>query len=81
MRAFTDHPASVGETYGEHLVSAWGFAFTLLAAAAACWLHGVFPFAFQSSGSRRVVALHSRMVANRRRALTPPPGADLAAGI
>lgn len=88
MDAFTRHPASVGETYLQHLASAWGFAFTMLMGAAACLLHGLLPFAFQSSGSRRIVALHSRMVTNRRRfaasAVDAAPavdGADLAAGI
>ena len=44
-----------------------GFASTMLAGAAACFLHGLFPFAFQKSGSRRIIALHERMVANRHR--------------
>jgi hypothetical protein len=67
MRAFTQHPASVGESYFVHLASAWGFAFCMAAGAAACLLHGLFPFAFQKSGSRRICDLHERMVANRRR--------------
>ncbi|HEY2751017.1 DUF6356 family protein [Phenylobacterium sp.] len=67
LRAFTDHPETVGETYLEHLGSAWGFAFVMLAGAAACLLHGLFPFAFQKSGSRRIVALHQRMVSNRHK--------------
>lgn len=66
IKAFTAHPATVGESYGEHLVTAWGFAATLAAAAAACLLHGLFPFAFKSSGSRRIRALHDRMVTHRR---------------
>jgi hypothetical protein len=68
LRAFTDHPATVGESYLEHLGSAWGFAGTMLVGFAACLLHGIFPFAFQKAGSRRIVDLHRRMVANRHRA-------------
>jgi hypothetical protein len=34
----------------------------------ACLLHGLFPFAFQKSGSRRIKALYERMVTNRHRA-------------
>jgi len=30
---FTDHPATVGENYGEHFVSAMGFPLSLLQAA------------------------------------------------
>lgn len=65
MKAFTEHPASVGESYFEHLGSAWGFASTMAVAAMACLLHGLFPFAFQSSGSRRIRELHQRMVTHR----------------
>ena len=83
LRAFTDHPQTVGETYFEHLCSAWGFAATMLMGAVACALHGVFPFAFQKSGSRRIVELHQRMVANRHRnpAAEPSPFLGVAEGI
>jgi hypothetical protein len=83
LRAFTDHPESVGESYLEHLASAWGFAATMLAGAAACFLHGVLPFAFQKSGSRRIVELHQRMVANRHRnpSAEPSPFLGVAEGI
>lgn len=65
LRAFTQHPETVGETYFEHLGSAWGFASTMFVGAMACLLHGLFPFAFQSSGSRRIRELHDRMVVHR----------------
>jgi len=83
LRAFTDHPATVGETYFEHLQSASGFAATMAAGAVACFLHGLFPFVFQKSGSRRIVELHQRMVANRHRnpAAEPSPFLGLAEGI
>ena len=44
-----------------------GFALTMFTGAAACLLHGLFPFAFQTSGSRRIKALHARMVTARHR--------------
>jgi len=65
LKAFTHHPETVGETYFEHLGSAWGFASTMAVGAMACLLHGLFPFAFQSSGSRRIRELHERMVTHR----------------
>jgi len=65
FRAFTQHPEAVGESYFEHLGSAWGFASTMAVGAIACLLHGLFPFAFQSSGSRRIRDLHERMVTHR----------------
>lgn len=65
LKAFTQHPETVGESYLEHLGSAWGFASTMAVGAVACLLHGLFPFAFQSSGSRRIRELHERMVTLR----------------
>ena len=67
FRAFTDHPDSVGESYLEHLRAASWFAMTMFVGAAACLLHAVFPFACQTSGSRRIKQLHERMITNRRR--------------
>ena len=65
LTAFTQHPETVGETYFEHLRSASGYAATMAAGAVACLLHGIFPFAFQASGSRRIRELHHRMVTQR----------------
>ena len=65
LKAFTQHPETVGETYLEHLGSASGYAATMAAGAVACLLHGIFPFAFQASGSRRIRELHHRMVTHR----------------
>ena len=62
---FTEHPASVGETYFEHLRSATSFSGRMVLGAAACFLHGVFPFLCQKTGSRQITELHDRMVANR----------------
>ena len=71
LRAFTQHPRTVGESYFEHLGSACGFAATMAVGAMACLLHGLFPFAFQSSGSQRIRDLHDRMVTHRT---APKPG-------
>lgn len=67
IRPFTEHPASVDETYAEHLAASWSFAFRLLGAGFACLLHGLFPFLFTTTGSRTISALHERMVLNRSR--------------
>ncbi len=68
---FTAHPASVDETYCEHLGAALSFARTLLAASLACFVHGVFPFLFVNTGSTMIAGLTRRMVTGRRRF---PPG-------
>jgi hypothetical protein len=65
--AFTSHPASVNESYSEHLCTAWSFAFSLIAAGIACFLHGLLPFVFTTTGSSTIRQLHERMVTNRVR--------------
>jgi uncharacterized integral membrane protein (TIGR00698 family) len=65
LKAFTDHPRSVGESYFEHLGQASSFAGSMALGALGCFLHGLFPFAFQTSGSRRIRDLHERMVTHR----------------
>ena len=64
-RLFTEHPASVGETYFEHLCTATGFAAQMMLGGAACFLHALFPFAFRRTGSECIEHLHDRMVLNR----------------
>ena len=68
MPSFTRHPHAVGETYGEHLVTAWSFGFVLIGAGLACLVHGVLPFAFERTGSTCIRRLNEKM---SRRA--PPP--------
>jgi hypothetical protein len=65
---FSEHPASVGETYAEHFVEAMGFSLSLLKAAGACAVHAVLPFAFEKTASRHIERLHRRMVTQRGRA-------------
>ncbi len=48
---FTEHPATVGETYGQHFVSAMGFSLSLLRAAFYCAVHAVLPWMFVTTGS------------------------------
>jgi hypothetical protein len=64
---FTEHPASVGETYGEHLLAATGFALRLILGGLACLVHAWLPFLFQRTASNCVAELHQRMVARQRR--------------
>jgi hypothetical protein len=66
-RLFLDHPASVGETYLEHLATATSFAVALIAAGLACLVHALVPCLFERSASRAISALHDRMVLNRTR--------------
>lgn len=76
---FTAHPASVGESYGEHLVVAGRFGGRLILAGLACLVHGLFPFLFVRTGSRAVSELHQRMVTARVHPGKTAPAASLAA--
>jgi Family of unknown function (DUF6356) len=63
---FTEHPASVGETYGEHMSRAAGFGVRMMLGGLACMVHAVLPFLFERTGSRAITELNDRMVVNRR---------------
>jgi len=65
MNPFTRHPASVGESYPEHLGVAARFGARMVAGGIGAMLHGIFPFLFTTTGSRTVAALHAEMVAKR----------------
>jgi len=65
MNPFTDHPATVGESYGRHFGVATRFGARMIVGGVGAFLHGVFPFLFTTTGSRTVEALHAEMVAKR----------------
>lgn len=58
--AFTAHPASVGESYGEHLGFALRMAGRLALAAGAAAVHAVLPFCFERTASRMIAEMHAR---------------------
>lgn len=70
-KLFCDHPASVGESYGEHLDAATRFGLKMIGAGLCCLVHGLLPFLFVKTGSNAIRDLHGRMVTNRVR---PRPG-------
>jgi hypothetical protein len=63
---FIEHPASVDETYLQHLASALRFGTKMVIAGVACMVHGLLPAVFVSRGSDTVCTLHERMVVKRR---------------
>ena len=69
-RLFTAHPASVGETYVEHMRVALSFAAPLAAAAGAAFVHAFLPFLCETTASRTVRQLHARITARRPGAAT-----------
>jgi flagellar biosynthesis component FlhA len=67
-RAFTEHPASVGESYTQHCVCAAGFGARMVLGGIACMIHAVLPFMFVRTGSRTIAELNERMILSRRSA-------------
>ena len=73
---FTEHPASVGETYGQHLVHASYFGGRMVLAGLACMLHALLPFIFVRTGSEAIEQLNARMLARRRQGAAATPSAS-----
>ena len=65
-RLFTEHPASVGETYLQHFGVACSFSFRMILGGLACFIHALLPFLFVRTGSECVSKLYQRMVTQRR---------------
>lgn len=73
-RAFTEHPASVGESYFQHMGCAFSFSMKMIGGGLACLLHGIFPFLFVRTGSKCIEGLHHSMVTHRDRRLNVAEG-------
>lgn len=67
LELFREHPATVGETYFEHLGVALSFGFAMLAGGLACLVHAFLPFLFTKTGRTTIESLHTRMVTHRDR--------------
>jgi hypothetical protein len=80
LSRFTDHPASVDETYFQHMGAAFGFGASMMAGALACFVHGLFPWLCLSRGSDTVRTLHRRMVTHRVAGAPPGRPTVVAAG-
>lgn len=64
-RLFHAHPASVGESYWQHMAVAGSFGWGLARASAACFVHALVPGLCQTTGSTIIRQLHARMVTHR----------------
>jgi len=63
--SFTEHPASIGETYFSHLFSALSFCGKMTLALMACLVHAFIPFLFEKTGSQMITKLMDDMVHHR----------------
>jgi hypothetical protein len=59
-KLFTEHPASVDETYFGHMAFAAWFASRLFMAGGAALVHAVLPFMFETTASSIVRELYER---------------------
>ena len=64
---FTDHPASVNETYGQHFATAMGFGLRMIWGGLICFVHALIPGVCCTKASEMISELHDRMITNRRR--------------
>jgi hypothetical protein len=80
-RLFSEHPHSVGETYWEHMASAFSFGSRMLVAGFACLMHGLMPFLFVRTGSTTIRHLHDEMITHRSRQRAAPEWCDQGAYI
>lgn len=69
QKLFTEHPAAVNETYGEHFAMASRFGFSMVTAGLACMVHAIIPGLFITTGSDMVERLHDAMVLKRRNSI------------
>ncbi len=65
-KLFTEHPASVDETYFGHMAFAAWFASRLFMAGCAALVHAVLPFLFKTTASRIVRELYERTAKRKR---------------
>ena len=65
INKFTQHPASVGETYFQHMGVALRFFARFCYGAFAALVHAFFPFLFEKTGSNLIREMHQRMVTHR----------------
>ena len=64
---FTAHPASVGETYGQHLRFALRFGTRMTLGGLAAAIHALLPFLFITTASRVLEELNAMRDRNDRR--------------
>ncbi len=65
-RLFLDHPATVDESYFEHLAFAFRFSGRLFRIGIAALVHGAVPSAFETTASTEVLKLGDEIRARRR---------------
>ena len=58
---FTRHPREIGESYGAHFGTAFGFGLKMVGGGIACMIHAICPFLFERTGSETVRSLNATL--------------------
>ena len=66
-RLFLDHPASVDESYPEHMRVAAGFGVAMLLGSLGCFAHALVPALCKRTGSSTVKRLHAKLTHDPQR--------------
>lgn len=71
-KCFTDHPESVGESYGQHLRIALWSGLQLVWAGLALIIHSIVPCVFVNTASDTVQKINREMTERRNRRIEKP---------
>ncbi|MBN8807384.1 MAG: hypothetical protein J0I47_03975 [Sphingomonas sp.] len=72
-RYFLRHPRSVGESYGEHAATAFGFGIRMIGGGLAAMVHAVIPALCTRTASATVKRLYDQMRARQPAFAEQPP--------
>lgn len=61
LKAFTDHPSDLSESYFQHFKTAGTFGVSMFVGSLASFVHAIFPFLLTNTGSEKITRLHARM--------------------
>jgi len=70
-RIFSEHPRSLGMSWGSHAVGAVGISARLIGAGCACLIHAIVPAWFTETAGRTVTDMYEHM-ANRKAGAANP---------
>lgn len=65
QKAFTAHPGTVGESYGEHFGHAISYSWRMAKASFCAFVHAIFPFWFEKTASTMIREMMREMDARQ----------------
>ncbi len=68
---FRAHPKQVGETYLQHMQTAFGFAHQFIKCTFFCSVHAIFPWLYTTRASSEMTDLHQKLVLQRTQQRKP----------